>query len=714
MASTRYFVSRTIQAVFTLFVVMSASFFMIRWLPGGPQDYLLSQLVGQPGMTQERINRLMQQYMNVAPNKPMYLQYVDYMSSLLHGHLGISIWYHKPVIDIVASGMPWTIYLSAVSLLFTFTTGVGLGAIMAYREKSNFDAGMTIYTTVVHSFPYYLFALLILWIFAFTTHWFPIGGRMGENVTPGLNPGFVISVLYHSFLPILSLMIIGFGGTALGMRANSIRVLGEDYLRVARLRGLSDRRIALRYVARNAILPLYTGLMISIGSLFGGSVILEEIFNYQGMGYYMFKSVSSRDYPLMMGCFLFITAGVILGIYIADLTYGWIDPRAGSGGSRESFAGGVASSPLRTARIWIRGLVNRSGSERDEFSSPERPMSDGSGTVDANSPFLTVSDVTLSRSDRTKQVFDEAVLAPFRIIWSDWRARFGFLVILLFVLAGTIGVILIPSPRALRYPQLAPPFQSLAYPLGTDNMGKSILAELVHSTPAMFKMMIGGAVYATIVAALWGVFSGYVGGKVDRVMMGISDVLMTIPGLPLIIVVATLIEPKDPFLVGIVISINGWAGGSRVFRSQVLTLRSSAYVEASRTMGISTWEIMLKDIIPDLMPLIFLRFVGLAKSVISASVGLYFLGILPYTTLNWGVMLNRAYSSGTWYSLRTIHWILAPIMTILLLSVGLILFGQSLDHIFNPRIRTRHMKSSPDEIEDVDADSSSTTTTLTQ
>lgn len=120
------------------------------------------------------------------------------------------------------------------------------------------------------------------------------------------------------------------------MRGNSVRVMGEDYVRVAELRGLKSRWIALSYVARNAILPMYTNFLISIGFMFGGAIILEEIFGYYGVGYYMIRSINARDYPLMMGCFLVITIAVVIAIYIGDLTYGKLDPRAG-GDTNESY-----------------------------------------------------------------------------------------------------------------------------------------------------------------------------------------------------------------------------------------------------------------------------------------------------------------------------------------------------------------------------------------
>jgi peptide/nickel transport system permease protein len=121
------------------------------------------------------------------------------------------------------------------------------------------------------------------------------------------------------------------------MRGNSIRVLGADYLRVAHLRGLGDQRVAIRYVGRNSVLPLYTSFLISIGYLFGGSVVLETIFRYQGLGFYLFQAISTRDYPLMMGGFIMITIAVVVAMFLGDLTYGKLDPRAEQGGSHESY-----------------------------------------------------------------------------------------------------------------------------------------------------------------------------------------------------------------------------------------------------------------------------------------------------------------------------------------------------------------------------------------
>lgn len=339
MVSNEYLVRRTAQALVTVFTVITLSFVVIRLMPGGPVAHLKAQLE-QSGRTYstEEINNRVELLSGVAPDKPIPEAYVDFVVGLLtRGDLGRSLWQNEPVIDVIADAMPWTILVSSVSLLLVFAIAITLGAIMAYAEGSRFDIGSSVVSTVVTSIPYYVVAIVLLWFLGYQWQIFPTGGRVNPDIVPGFRVAYVVSVLKYAALPIASLVIAQFGARALSMRGNSIQVLGSDYLRVARLRGLPQRRIALRYVGRNAVLPMYTNIMISLGTLFGGSIILEKIFTYQGLGYVVFKALGPKDYPLLMGGFLFITLGVVVGVYIADLTYGWVDPRAGSGSDRESF-----------------------------------------------------------------------------------------------------------------------------------------------------------------------------------------------------------------------------------------------------------------------------------------------------------------------------------------------------------------------------------------
>ena len=337
MTNYSYYVERVVQSIVTIFAVTTFSFFLMRELPGGPVAFIKAQLVKEnQQITQRELNRLVEAYTSLRPDAPLHVQYVNYLESvLLHFDLGRSYWYGEPVADILLKSMPWTIYLSAVALFGGFAFNVIVGSVMAYKESSKFDTSATVSFLFFGSIPYYVIAVLLVYVFGFQLQWFPNGAAYDTQIQAGLNIAFMQSVLYHSALPIASLFIARTAG-AIGMRANAIRVLGEDYLRVARLRGLTERRIATRYVARNAILPAYTSLMIAIGTLFGGSVILETIFAYPGVGYYTFQALQASDYPLMMGGFVLTTAATVTGVLIGDLTYGLVDPRAG-GEDREAY-----------------------------------------------------------------------------------------------------------------------------------------------------------------------------------------------------------------------------------------------------------------------------------------------------------------------------------------------------------------------------------------
>ncbi|NGM70377.1 ABC transporter permease [Natronolimnobius sp. AArcel1] len=335
----RYLVERTVQLVCTIFAVMTLTFFLIRLLPGGPADALRANLLqNNPEMSADQINRRVEAQLNIMPDEPLYIQYVSYVSDLLRGDMGESMSQGSPVTEVIANAAPWTIFFIGTGVTVAFVLGISSGAIMAYREGSRFDSGSTVTAILMNSIPDYIYGLIFLWLLSYQLEVFPTGGRYSSTTEATVTPlapietlTFFGDALWHAALPITSIVLVAWGGWALGMRGNSIQILGEDYLRVARLRGLPQRRIALRYVGRNAVLPMYTSMLITIGFLLGGSIIIEQVFSYPGMGYYMIEALQQRDYPLMMGVFLVITITVAIAVYIADLTYGLIDPRASVG-----------------------------------------------------------------------------------------------------------------------------------------------------------------------------------------------------------------------------------------------------------------------------------------------------------------------------------------------------------------------------------------------
>ncbi|SFL34063.1 peptide/nickel transport system permease protein [Halogranum rubrum] len=300
--------------------------------------------------------------------------------------------------------------------------------------------------------------------------------------------------------------------------------------------------------------------------------------------------------------------------------------------------------------------------------------------------------------ERLKRTADLTLVAPARVALTDWRAVVGTVILFGFFIAGTVGVMLVDRPTSGDAPILAQPFENPNYILGTDTFGQPIGAQLIHATPDMFKMIFAGAVVSVGLAALVGLLSGFMRGTaVDTVLMSVTDVVITIPGLPLVIVLMAIFAPENPYIVGVLLGLDNWPGLARTVRSQVLSIREESYVEASRIMGLSTGTILRRDLLGQLMPYITINSALASRRIIFESVGLYFLGILPFTTFNWGVLMNLAYKGGALTRPEMLHWLVFPMVTIFLMSFGLVLFSQGMDSVFNVRLRARHASTTKND-----------------
>ena len=701
-----YVLRRVGQGVLTVWAVITITFGMIRLLPGDPRTFLMAMSAGRGADVdpEQLIDETAYD-----PGATILEQYVAYLGNLARGDLGMSTFFDEPVAGILVEALPWTIFIVALALPLTFAIGIVLGAVMAYEEGSRFDVVASSVATFLNSVPYYLAAVVMVYFLGYQSGLFPNRRRYPAGVDPGLSVDFVAGAFYHAALPVLSIVITAFGFRALAMRGNSIQVLGEDYVRVADLRGLPDRRIALQYVGRNAVLPVYTEFMIAIGVVMGSTVLLEEIFQYEGLGYFFFRAIGARDYPLMMGAFLVISITVVLGLLVADLTYGFIDPRAATGGSGEDEPS--LREQLGALALWARRVPARlRWWARRRFSGHDRAAATPA-TTGGDTAFEVTADVDVSRRERYRRLVDEYVLAPGRIIWSDRRARVGAAIILLYVLVGTVGSRLVPEPGTGDNPQLVGAFRTLEYPFGTNIQGVDLLAQTIHSTGPMLEMIAAGAVASTIVATAAGLLAGYSGGWVDRVIMLCADIILSIPGLPLVMVLAVIFEPTRPWAVGLMLTVNLWGGTARQIRSQVLAIRDESYVEASDIMSLGKPTILVKDILPNIMPFVFVRGVNMARQVIVLSVALYFLGVLPIDQFNWGVMLQDAYNNGALYTPAAVHWLMVPTLTIVVFIYGLILFAQGTDRVFNPQVRARHAETLDEDEFEAESEPQSTIAT---
>lgn len=317
----RYTIKRLFSALFTLWVALTVNFLLPRTMGGNPADYLASQTA----MGSLEYTQLIKEQFGL--DKGILEQYFLYIKELLHGNLGISYKnFPIPVRDIITAAMPWTLLIVLVSILISFAAAWILGTFCALKKGSMFD-NITVGTSFyIQSIPYFWVGMLIVMGLGYYLGWFP----MGHALTPGGNYHGLrqgADIAYHAFLPVLSLVIVSLAGRMIMMRSNILQVFSEDYIMLAQAKGLKRGKILSKYALRNALLPSFTGLMLSLGQAVGGAIATELIFSYPGIGLTIMNAILSHDYPLIQGCFAIIAVSVVSINFLADLIYPLIDPR---------------------------------------------------------------------------------------------------------------------------------------------------------------------------------------------------------------------------------------------------------------------------------------------------------------------------------------------------------------------------------------------------
>lgn len=273
-----------------------------------------------------------------------------------------------------------------------------------------------------------------------------------------------------------------------------------------------------------------------------------------------------------------------------------------------------------------------------------------------------------------------------RICWADKSALVGGGVVLVYLGVAIVGPFVVHlhyvSNPALAY---LPP--SLKNPLGTDFLGHSVLSELILGTRPVMEVGITSAVFVVVVGVTVGLASGYAGGAVDQVVMRIADVFLTVPGLPLVIVIAAVVHTSSPFVLAGILSVSAWAGLARAVRSQALSLRSSDFIEAAKVQGLPLRNMVGRQLLPNVGPYVAIHFLLAVTGAIYAEVGLFLLGVAPVTGSNWGIMMNLAISQGALYTSRSALYLFSPMLAIIFLQVALVYFARAMDRLFNPRMR---------------------------
>jgi peptide/nickel transport system permease protein len=317
-------IRRIVFYLFTAWAAVTINFFLPRMMKGDPITAYLAKNQGK--VSPEAIESLKILF-GLNDDRTLWQQYIDYWGLLLQGDLGRS--FSKglaPVSEIIAEALPWTLGLVGTAVIISFFLGTAIGTFIGWRRGTRAE-GIIPVATFFSTVPYFWLGLIVISIFSTTLGWFPASHAYGKGVVPSFTWAFISDVIYHAVLPVFTIVITSLGGWILGMRNMMITVLDEDYITVAQAKGLAPRHVVTQYAARNAVLPQLSSFALSLGFIVGGTLIMELIFSYPGLGLRLFEATLAKDYPLMQGMFLVITLSVLVANILADVVYAIMDPR---------------------------------------------------------------------------------------------------------------------------------------------------------------------------------------------------------------------------------------------------------------------------------------------------------------------------------------------------------------------------------------------------
>jgi peptide/nickel transport system permease protein len=311
--------------VLTLWAALTLNFALPRMMPGNPA---LAIVARSRGAISPAALKVLEAQFGIG-HQNILAQYGRYLADVATGNFGVSLTTYPgaSVAQVVLHAIPWTLGLVGITTVLAFVLGTGIGMVGAWRRGGRLDSLMPPIFVIMTVIPYFWIGLILILFFGVKLHWLPYFFTYDFTLTPGFNMTFIGNVLEHAILPAFTLLITTIGTWILTMRNTMITTLAEDYVRMARAKGLPGHRIMIDYAARNAILPNLTGFAMSLGFVVGGAILIEEVFNYEGVGYMLLQAVNNDDYPLEQALFLLITGAVLVAILLSDVATAILDPR---------------------------------------------------------------------------------------------------------------------------------------------------------------------------------------------------------------------------------------------------------------------------------------------------------------------------------------------------------------------------------------------------
>jgi peptide/nickel transport system permease protein len=311
-----YIIRRLIQSVIILLLVTLLLFFAMRLMPGNPLLMIVT-LQQLTTLTPERLAQLRLEY---GLNKPLVIQYFNWLSDTVHGNLGNSILFSSPVTNLLKKRIPITFHLGIISFIFAHVIGITLGVISAIRRGTRLDTGLTVLANVGITIPVFWLGIMMVYVFALTWHLLPTMGYTSPFTDFWMSTRQLI-------MPVICLSTLPLASAARQTRSSVLEIMRQDYIRTAWSKGLKERAVIIRHALKNALIPVITLAGLGISSIIGGSVLVEQVFNVPGMGRLAVTSVMNLDYPVAQAIALIIAVVVVLSNLLVDISYGWLDPR---------------------------------------------------------------------------------------------------------------------------------------------------------------------------------------------------------------------------------------------------------------------------------------------------------------------------------------------------------------------------------------------------
>lgn len=331
-----YIFKKLLKMLFTIWLVMTLIFFLIRLMPSNPVERYIEVQMVQYGLSLEEATSRASFLFSMDLKQSLLEQYLGYLGRVIRLDFGNSLLSPGvPVMTIIAQRLPWTLFTVGTGLILSFIIGTATGAILAFKRDKWYEPVISGLASFLSAIPDFLIAIFLLLIFGVIT-WggrgtiLPIHmlrGNYSMGVTPGFNAAFIVDIFKHGFLPIITYMFSQLGIWILLMKGSTISSLSADYVTMAKVRGIKPHRILTAYVGRNAMLPIVTEFAMRLGFIIGGSLIIEQLFVYQGIGLELLKATNGRDYPLMQGIFLIMSIAIVVSSFLAELMYVILDPR---------------------------------------------------------------------------------------------------------------------------------------------------------------------------------------------------------------------------------------------------------------------------------------------------------------------------------------------------------------------------------------------------